>query len=455
MSDNNSNNSSKPALSKIKSSLFERSFSVAKMGLNLGLKYAASKASGQSQDDFLINQAKYISSELGELKGSLMKAGQMLSMFGEYFFPPQANEFLKTLQTDSPPVEWSIMKAHLESYLPSELIDELEIDPVSLGTASMGQVHKATIKNTGEKIALKIQYPHLEKAIDSDIKALKTLLQFSKIIPSELDLDPVLNEVKFMLRQELNYEMEADLTEKYKALVEGDQRFIVPKVYRRYSGHQVLATEYLEGFKADHPLVQGLSQNRRNRLAENFIELYFKELFLWNNVQTDPHLGNYKIQIDSLGFDRIVLLDFGATRTFESPFIDDYRNMIQGSIQNNKDLFIQASKNLGFIIDKDSDDYIKVFESYCYEIIEPFMNYDDPRNNKQQIGADGCYHWKNTDLPSRVVKKAYQFKNFDLRTPPKDILFLDRKTGGVFIFLSVLKAHINARKIVDPFFKSV
>ncbi len=456
MSDNNdSKPHTKTQLKQIKSSLFERTMSVAKMGLNAGFKYAAHKATGQDFDQYVTDQAESMTKELGQLKGSLMKAGQMLSMYGEYFLPPQANEFLKKLQADSPPVEWAQMKSYLETYLDAELIAELDINPVSIGSASMGQVHLAVIKTTGEKIALKIQYPLLENAIDSDIKSLKVLLQFSKLIPSEINLDSVFEEIKSMLRQELDYTLEAELTEKYRLLVGDDPRFVVPQVYLKYSTSKVLATNYIEGLKADHVLVQSLSQNRRNRLSENFIDLYFKELFSWNLVQTDPHLGNYKVQIDSLGEDRLVLLDFGACRSFPEAFMQSYKKMIKGSIVGDRDLFFTGAKGLGFIINTDKEDYIKAFTTFCDETVEPFWAANDSRNTAGKVDTDGRYQWAKTDLPSRVVKKAIQFKNFDLRTPPKDILFLDRKTGGVFIFLSVLKAHINARKVIDSYLKTV
>ena len=446
----------KPAkLSAIKSSLFSRSFSVAKMGIGAGLKYAGTKITNSPFDDFLTGQAITMTKEFGELKGSLMKAGQMLSMYGEYFFPPQANQILKTLQSDSPPVEWSKMREHLQEYLPEEILAELEIDPESIGSASLGQVHKARIIATNEIIALKIQYPAVDKAIDSDLRALKTLLKVSRILPDGLDLDPVFKEIKTMLEQELDYKQEAEATKTYLKLIGTDARFVVPQIYDRYSNKKVLATQYVEGLKADHPLIQGLSQKRRNRLAENFLELYLKEIFTWNTVQTDPHLGNYKIQLDPLGNDRLVLLDFGACRQFSNDFIDAYRRMIKGSVQYNEPLFFNAARDLGFIVDADSPEYIKTFSTFCYETVEPFWTADDPRNTSGKIGADGNYHWKQTDLPGRVVKKAMQFKNFDLRSPPQEILFLDRKTGGVFIFLSVLAADINARKIIDPFLATV
>ncbi|MFZ3229135.1 MAG: AarF/ABC1/UbiB kinase family protein [Pseudobdellovibrio sp.] len=451
MSDNND----KKKLSKIKSSVFSRTMAVARIGLNAGFKYASTKVTNSSFDDFLISQAGTITKEFGQLKGSLMKAGQMLSMYGEYFLPPQANELLKSLQSDSPPLAWQVIQDNLSKYLSAELLAELEIDPEPIGCASLGQVHKARIIKTNEIIALKIQYPDVEKAIDSDISALKTLLKMTQLLPSTLDLNPIMTEIKSMLHQELDYVQEAKLTTAYRAKVGEDSRFIVPKVFERYSNKCVLATEFLEGFKADHHLIQSLSAKRRNTLSENFLDLYLKEIFEWNLVQTDPHLGNYKIQLDPLGNDKIILLDFGACRSFSDDFLTHYKRMIKGSVTFEEKLFFEASKGLGFIVDSDSSAYLKVFTDFCYETVEPFWLPNDPRNIKGKVKEDGTYNWKETDLPGRVAKKVVQFKNFDLRSPPQEILFLDRKTGGVFIFLSVLKANINARKIIAPFLAQV
>lgn len=444
-------------LSNIKSSVLSRSLSLAKLSMNAGIKYAANRIANSPLDDFINTQAIALTKEFGELKGSLMKAGQMLSMYGEYFLPPETNKVLKALQSDSPPIEWKVMRRHLEAYLPAERIAELDIDPEPIGSASMGQVHLATIRESGQKIALKIQYPNVDKAIDSDVAALKKILSLSKVLPSGIDLNPVFEEIKSMLRQELDYTIEAEQTLRYKNLIGEDSLYLVPGVHLRYSGDKVLATDYVEGLRADHPLVQSLSPERRNRLAIHFIDLYFKEIFEWNFVQTDPHLGNYKIQLDPTGKgqDRLVLLDFGAAKSFDSVFIEHYKKMIKGSVLNDRGIFHAAARGLGFIIDSDSKEYTDTFEKFCAETVEPFWSPADSRNTAGKISPEGIYDWKSNDLPSRVLKKAIQFKNFDLRSPPRDILFMDRKTGGVFIFLSVLGAKINARKIIDPYLNSI
>lgn len=442
-------------LKQIKTSTLSRSISLAKLGLSASIKYASTKITNTPIEDFLNSQAIQLTRELGQLKGSAMKAGQMLSMYGEHFLPAEANKVLKTLQSDSPPVEWDVMKKYLELYLNSSLIDELDINTEPIGSASMGQVYLAIIKSTGQKIALKIQYPNVEKAIDSDVSAIKRILSLAKILPTELDTSGVFDEIKTMLRQELDYTSEAKLTEDYAALVGDDTRFVVPKVFRRYCTSKILATEYIEGLRADHAIVQNLSQVRKNKLAENFLDLYFKELFHWRLVQTDPHLGNYKIQINSQGLDKIVLLDFGATKLFPVEFLASYKKMIKGAIDNDDTSFISGATGLGFISKTDSPEYIDFFKKFCHSTVEPFWDYNDIRNTEKKVKPDGTYNWKTNDLPTRVVKNAFQFTKFDLRTPPQDLLFLDRKTAGVFMFLNSLSAEINARKIITPYFETI
>src|SRR6476619_1819080 len=145
-------------LDKIKSSLLRRSLSLTKLtidtsskvvGHSLTTRFANAETKDQSWQKMLAGQAQKLSKELGELKGSLMKAGQMLSMYGELFLPPEANEFLKTLQSQSPPLQFSEIEKILKAHLGEEKLGELEIDPVSIGSASLGQVHKARIKASG------------------------------------------------------------------------------------------------------------------------------------------------------------------------------------------------------------------------------------------------------------------------------------------------------------------
>jgi len=385
--------------------------------------------------DFLKNQSQLISREIGELKGSLMKAGQMLSVYGEHFLPPEANAFLKTLQSDSPPLAWPAIQKVLEKQLPSKLRGELEIEQQPIGSASLGQVHRARIKSSGEWLALKIQYPDVDKAINSDIRSLKKLLSLMKLIPNELNLDPLFEEVRSMLVQETNYEKEADLTEFYGKKLENDSRFIVPQVYRRYSNQKILATSFEKGIRADDPSVLGLSQERRDQLGLNFLELYFEEFYRWKTVQTDPHIGNYRVRLNAEGNDQIILFDFGATRTYPDAFLVPYQKMLKGAYFKEENLFYTSAYEIGMLAPEDSVELKQRLLNMFYLINEPFL-------------VDS-FDWKKSDLPQRVSALGLSMiRDFPLRAPPRELVFLDRKTAGVFIFLSVLQAKVSGKKII-------
>lgn len=269
-------------------------------------------------------------------------------------------------------------------------------------------------------------------------------------------MDPVFAEVREMLVQETDYELEARLTEDFHNRLAGDNRFVVPKVIREFSGPRILATTFERGLRADDSLIQSLPQERRNRLALNFLDLYFKEIFEWGVVQTDPHAGNYRIRIDPQGRDQLVLFDFGATRSYDLDFLAPYRRMVKGSLLNDRDLFMKAAMDLKFVHDNDDPVLKQVFEEFCFETVEPFIEYTDPRNNQGQIAADGTYDWKNTTLPQRLSRKVFQIiRGFHFRTPPREIIFLDRKTGGVFIFLAVLRAKVRGRDLLLKYIERI
>jgi predicted unusual protein kinase regulating ubiquinone biosynthesis (AarF/ABC1/UbiB family) len=184
--------------------------------------------------------------------------------------------------------------------------------------------------------------------------------------------------------------------------------------------------------------VQALPVERRNRLGRAFLELYLKELVQFRLMQTDPHLGNYLIQLSPDGNDRLVLFDFGAVRDVPEPFLKSYRHLIAGGFHHSPDKLIQGGLELGLLQPDDSEELKKKYVDLCLLLTEPFEEGLQP------------YDWAASDLPKRVAaqvaKLAFQHR---LRAPPAELVFLDRKLGGVFIFLSVLKCQMSARDLVE------
>jgi predicted unusual protein kinase regulating ubiquinone biosynthesis (AarF/ABC1/UbiB family) len=449
-------------LKNIKSSILQRGLSLTRLTIDTGTKVVGHNlstvfANAESKDlkwqKLLASQAQKLSKELGELKGSLMKAGQVISMYGELFLPPEANEFLKTLQSKSPPLQYSEIERILRQQLGSKL-EDLEIDPVAVGSASLGQVHKAKIKSTQQWIALKVQYPGVAQAIESDLKAIRSFLSMLNLLPGELQTEVLFTEVHEMLKQELDYPSELKHTEHYGSLLQDDSRFVVPKVLPEYSAEHVIAESFEKGLAIDDPLVVALSPDRRNKLARAYLELYFKEIFQWRLVQTDPHLGNYKARLHPNGEDQLVLLDFGAVREYAPDFMQTYSRMIKAALLRDKAALEKASLELKFIAESDSPELKQQFQDFCLMTVEPFLDPTDP--HAKFMNAEGVYDWKKSDLPKRLTQKVLQIiRGFPLRTPPRELVFLDRKTGGVFVFLSVLGAQIQGRDLILKYLESV
>lgn len=436
-------------LKNIKTGLLSRSLSLAKLGLQTGAKAAGSAVTDFFASDlgkelrkkaYLVEQTAIIAKELGELKGSLMKAGQMLSVYGEHFLPPEANQFLKTLQNDSPPVEWPEIKKILTKNLGKEKLEQLKIEEESYAAASLAQVHRATLLKSKEEIVLKLQYPGVDKAIDGDLKALKKALSLLDFLPKLPATDEVFAEVKTMLHHELNYERERSMLDFFRKTLKDDPRYIIPRSYPEFSNKRILAMSFEEGVKIDGAEVKALPQKRRDNIARAALELYFNELFNWKKVQTDAHFGNFRVRIGkNKDSDQLILFDFGAVREIDSDFIEKYKKMLKGIFYHDRVAFEKAASSLGVLEEKDPQELKDLFFELCSIIMTPFYE-------KQP------FSWKNNDLPQQASKLTWEiFRRFPLRSPPREIVFLDRKMAGIFILMRELEPQFNAREVLESF----
>ncbi len=448
------------SIRRIKSGFFDRGLSLTKLAIQSGAKFAHGSLKGALSDPLnkelhlkamMTGQAQLLVRELGQLKGSLMKVGQMLALYGEHFLPEEVVSSLKTLNDQSPPVQWSEIEKILRKRLHQDILDELEIDTQALAAASMGQVHKARIKASGEWICLKIQYPGVDTAIDSDIKALRSLLSMFKFIPTHSEgYEELFQEIREMLMRELNYEQELRFTDLAALRLAADQKFIVPRVFPRYSCHHLLATSFEEGISLDSAEVAALSSERRSRLGIAFARLFLLELFHFKMMQTDPHFGNYRVRLKENGDDQLILLDWGAVQEFKDHFLEHYKNMILGAIHADSERVIQSGIGIGFLREDDHEKLKKCFVELAYIAIEPWLPPRDPRVPSHLVDSKGCYMWARSDLPSRVATMATKYAlSFKMRPPPRDILFLDRKIGGVFIVLKILDARFQGHKLLE------
>ena len=419
-------------INKLKSNIISRQVTIAKLAVKLGTAiYRARK----KKDDFSIkeileSQVTTLVEELGIMKGSIMKAGQMLSLYGAPILSNNAQKILRILEDQSQYVSWDQMR-HL---IPTEWHSKMKTEEIPIAAASIGQVHKVHIE--GKTYAMKIQYPGVRKAVKSDVRNLKLFLKAARILPSELDLDAVGKEIQTMLEQETNYKLEVKNTEFFKERLESYSSYIVPAVCKEFSNDSIITTEFLEGFSIKHLDSIDISQQERNKIGEDFLRLLFIELFEIEKVQSDVHLGNYLIIRSESGF-KIGLLDFGATKSPSKSFIRDYRKMIMSIAKCDREEFFKTMRKLNYL-SKTSETNEEFLWEYAMILGEPFQN--------------EIYDFGSSDISQRIFQEIPKFfKEISIGNPPTDAIFLDRKVGGVFFVLQKLGAKINPKAILQEF----
>lgn len=454
----------KKTMKRVKTGSFERRFSMAKAGIVATTRLAAHSAGnlftdkdqrGSRQREILGRQAHYLADEIGKLKGSIVKIGQMMALYGEHFLPVEVTEALHTLEDDTGALEWTSIYEALEDELGPDRLAYLEIDEAPIGCASLGQVHRAVIKETGEQICLKIQYPGVAEAVDSDLNAVRTLLKVAKIVPITEEFEQWFDEIREMMYREVDYIHEAEKTRLFGERLKDDPRFIVPRVYDEFSTARVIATSYEPGVDIDSEETKSLSQARRNAICTASLDLCWKEVFVWGEMQTDPNFGNYFVRLGDGDAtpDRIVLLDFGAVREFSPETLTPGIKIIKASFHQDEDLLFEGLDELQFFRDPNTSlDAKRGLAKLCFTAIEPFVDIKKFPPPAFLLTENGEYRWGQSDLAGRLSLQAgLSAANRYFSIPPRELMFLARKIMGAYTFMTVLDAQLYGYDILAPY----
>lgn len=459
--------SSRPgkSVSRIKTGSFERRLSLTRAGLFAGTRMASHMATNwfsnketreQRHRAMLSSQARFLVDELGRLKGSVVKIGQVMALYGEHFLPEEVTEALHTLEDQTTSLEWPAIERVLKAELGESRLSELDIDPDPIGAASLGQVHRAVRRSDGLELVLKVQYPGVADAVDSDLNAVAHLLKVARLVSFGPEFNDWLEEVREMMHREVDYRLEARTTEKFRQMLSHDPRFVVPRVLAEFSTDHIIASTYEHGHSVSSVAVRELPLERRSALGQAALELFFRELFEWGEIQTDPNFGNYRIRIageqggDS-ETDRIVLLDFGAVQSYSSDFLKPVIQMIRASYEEDLEQVVEGGIKLRFMSRDWPAEVLDKFGKVCMSVLEPLAK-DRSQWPDYAVNSHGQYRWKQSDLPSRVAKQAARSAiSRYFRVPPKEFVFLNRKLIGVYTFIAVLHSEFNGEDLLRKY----
>ncbi len=265
---------------------------------------------------------------MGRLKGAFLKVGQILSQ-QSHTLPEAYVRRLAELQRQAPPMHGTLARIQIRNELgrpPEEAFAAWEREPFA--AASLGQVHRARLKG-GEAVAVKIQYPGIERALASDFAILRGLLRTAPLGDRRPELERAVDEVERHLALETDYRREADALEEFARLLAGDGGFRVPRVYRDLSTGRVLTMELLDGRHAAELLAEGPSQEERDRLATLLLDLFCRQTLAFGLLHADPHPGNFLFLPDG----RVGLLDFGCVKRFDPGFPETLRRLLRTPVE--------------------------------------------------------------------------------------------------------------------------
>ncbi len=383
--------------------------------------------------------AKKVTKQLATMRGAAMKVGQLLSMETSDFLPPELSEILAQLRNKAfimprAQLEQSLINAYGEQW--QDCFSSFDYDP--LASASIGQVHRATMLD-GTEIVLKIQYPGVAQSIDSDVDNIATLFRMTKILPKHMDIDDLLVDAKAQLHEEANYVQEAEYLETFRSLLDDEASYIIPKHYPELSTELILAMDYVEGEPIE-TLIE-LDPAIVDQLMTNMFELMLRELFELRLMQTDANFANYLFNHQS---QKIVLLDFGASRGFTKRFVVDYKRLIRAVVADDSEAIISAADRLGYKASEASEEYQEFLVSIFGIALAPFA-------------TESLFDFKSallSDQLSELGEQGYDFKEF-WQTPPTDILYLHRKLGGMYMLATRLGARVNVNALVEPYLKTL
>jgi len=370
-------------------------------------------------------QARILFDTLSQLRGTALKAAQMLCLEMELLPEAYRLELEKACHRVPPLNRVLVRKVLMEEFgRPPEALFA-EFDDTAFAAASLGQVHAATTRD-GRRVAVKIQYPGIHVAIDSDIALMR---QFARTMPNPRLALQSLDEVQARLREEVDYRLEAANTTWFRERL-GDGMPRVPEVVPEFSGARVLTTSLAEGVHLDDWLATGPDQAARDRAAQSLYDLFIHSSRVLRCIHADPNPGNTLFTTDGL----ITLIDFGCVKQMSNGFIEVLPEVLTAYQADNATALFRAYDKLGMPFENETKPlYEEILRPFGHWLVEPL------REEYYDFGEHADY----TARGMVVIQGLQRLK--ELHRLADDFIFFDRTIYGLCKLFERMRARVRFR----------
>ena len=398
---------------------------------------------GGGQGSYILSEANMdrLVTKLSRMRGAALKIGQVISFQDSKMLPPAVQEVMQRVQdrADYMPA-WQRNKVLAENLGPDwrELFSSFDEKPIA--AASIGQVHSATLRSSGSRVAVKVQYPGVANSIDSDLSNLAILLTASRLLPKGLFLDKTIENARTELAWECDYIREAECGRRFEDLLSDETDiFVVPKVYPEASGKQVLTMEYMDGVAVTR--AQGCSQEQKDWIGTQILRLCLREITEFRFMQTDPNWTNFLYNAETK---KLELLDFGASREYPEDFIQKYTQLLAAASRSDKASLKALSIDLGYLTGYESNSMLDAHVSSVLTLAEPFS-----------ATAPEIYDFSNQTITERVQELIPLMIRERLSPPPEETYSLHRKLSGAFLLCARLGSRVRCRDLFTESIKNI
>jgi predicted unusual protein kinase regulating ubiquinone biosynthesis (AarF/ABC1/UbiB family) len=373
--------------------------------------------------------AQHAAELLGNLRGLAAKAGQMASYVDGMVPDGQRDAYerlLGGLQNATGVSAFPQVRAVIEAELGAP-IDRLyaELDPEPIASASIGQVHRGRLHD-GQEVAVKIQHPGIERAIEADLASAGSLASFVSLVgPKGVDVHAIHLDVAQRFREELDYRLEAERQGRFASFYVNEPHIHVPRVIASHSATRVLTSELVRGQSFTDAVAA--PKQLREHYARVLWRFVFKAVLVEGVLNADPHPGNYIFHEDG----RISFLDFGCVQELQAGHHAAARGMHEGAVSRDEAKFRAAAARASETV---PGPYESDLLDYLWRCFEPLQH--SPYHMQRAYVADLV-------RSTQDLKKHLLGKKSKMTPPPSGMVLVNRLQFGFYSVLARLDVAVD------------